>query len=185
MSWPQCERYIFSFSRNVFRSETVHLLLRIILESFKLHYFFLTSITCDEYFVLRTQIRSDASSCQTIANLDTFYTRFPVTVNSFIVSANSAHVTRKQVQSRFKHECLAAKHLNFERTLVSQLSGVHGCRRKRQLSFLYNVFIQMQQRPQLAISVESESLSPANFHKPGPFCSSSSTLVGFFHVEVF
>ena len=40
-------RYFFSFSRNVFRSETVHLLLRIILESFKLHYFFLTSITCD------------------------------------------------------------------------------------------------------------------------------------------
>ena len=36
----------FSFSRNVFRSETVHLLVRIILESFKLDYFFLTSITC-------------------------------------------------------------------------------------------------------------------------------------------
>ena len=36
---------------------------RIILDSFKLHYFFLTSITCDEYFALRTQIRSDASSC--------------------------------------------------------------------------------------------------------------------------
>ena len=63
-------KYFFSFSRNVFRSETVHLLLRIILESFKLHYFFLTPNTCDEYFALRTQIRSDASSCYTIANLD-------------------------------------------------------------------------------------------------------------------
>ena len=53
----------FSFSRNIFRSETVHLFLRIILESFKLHYFFLTSNTRNGYFAVRTQIRSDASSC--------------------------------------------------------------------------------------------------------------------------
>ena len=62
----------------------MHLLLRIILASFKLHYFFLTPNTCDEYFALRTQIRSDASRCQTIANLDArdFYARFPVSVDS-------------------------------------------------------------------------------------------------------
>ena len=36
-------------------------------------------------------------------------------------------------------------------TTVSQLAGVRGCRRKRQLSFLYNVFILMYRRPQLAI----------------------------------
>ena len=52
-------KIFFSFSRNVFRSETVHLLCSIILESFKLYYFFLTSNTCDEYFAVRTQIRSD------------------------------------------------------------------------------------------------------------------------------
>ena len=63
-------RYFFSFSRNIFRSDTVHSLLTIILESFKLHYFFLTSNTCDEYFAVQTQIRSDASSCQTVANLN-------------------------------------------------------------------------------------------------------------------
>ena len=36
-------------------------------------------------------------------------------------------------------------------TTVSQLAGVRGCRRKRQLSFLYNVFILMYRRPQLAV----------------------------------
>ena len=36
-------------------------------------------------------------------------------------------------------------------TTVSQLAGVRGCRRKRQLSFLYNVFMLMYRRPQLAI----------------------------------
>ena len=58
------------FPGNIFRSESLHLLLRIILESFKLHYFFLTSNTCDGYFAVQTQIKSDASSCQTVANLD-------------------------------------------------------------------------------------------------------------------
>ena len=62
--YVECARYFFPFSRIVFRSETGHLLLRMILESFRLHYFFLTSNnTCDEYFALRTQIMSDASSC--------------------------------------------------------------------------------------------------------------------------
>ena len=59
----KCTIYVFSFSWNVFLSETFHLVLRIILESFELHYFFLTSNTCGEYFAVRTQIRSDASSC--------------------------------------------------------------------------------------------------------------------------
>ena len=39
-------------------------------EGFKLHYFFLMSNTCDEYFAVKRQIRSGASSCQTVANLD-------------------------------------------------------------------------------------------------------------------
>ena len=63
-------KIFFLFFQKCFRSETVHLLLRIILESFKLNYFFLTSNTCDEYFALRTQIKSDASSCWAIANLE-------------------------------------------------------------------------------------------------------------------
>ena len=58
------------FPGNIFRSETLHLLLRIILESFKLHYFFLASNTCDGYFAAQTRIRSDASSCYTVANLN-------------------------------------------------------------------------------------------------------------------
>ena len=70
-------------------------------------------------------------------------------------------------------------------TTVSQLADVCGCHRKRQLSFLYNVFILMSRRPQLAISFESEPLSPATFHKPGLFCSLAATLARFFHVEIF
>ena len=38
-------------------------------------------------------------------------------------------------------------------------------------------------KPQLAISVESEPLSPANYHRPRPFCSSAATLARF-HVEI-
>ena len=36
-------KILSSFSSYIFPSETIHLLLRIILESFKLHHFFLTS----------------------------------------------------------------------------------------------------------------------------------------------
>ena len=39
----------------------------------------------------------------------------PATSSSF--GSNREHVTRKYVQIRFKHECLAAKRLNFVRTL--------------------------------------------------------------------
>ena len=63
------------------------------------------------------------------------------------------------------------------RRRVSQLAGVRGCRRKRLLSFLYNVFLLMWRRPQLAISVESEPLSPANF-----FFDSSAKVIPSFHV---
>ena len=49
--------------------------------------------------------------------------------------------------------------------------------------FLY--WCSEDRRPQLAISFESEPLSPANFHKPGQFCSSAATLARFFHVEIF
>ena len=48
---------------NTSLSETANLLLRIILESFKLRYFFLIRNTCHEYFAVQTQISSDASSC--------------------------------------------------------------------------------------------------------------------------
>ena len=34
-------------------------------------------------------------------------------------------------------------------------------------------------------SVESEPLSPANFHKPGLLCSSAATRARFLHVEIF
>ena len=75
-------------------------------------------------------------------------------------------------------------------TTVSQLAGgCSGCRRKRQLSFLYNrflvVYILMWRRPQLAISGELKPLSPANINKPELFCSSAATLARFFHVEIF
>ena len=43
----KCARYFFAFSRNIFRSETVYLLLTIILESFKLHYFSETQVSCE------------------------------------------------------------------------------------------------------------------------------------------
>ena len=52
-----------SVSWNTSHSETANLLLRIILESFKLRYFFLIRNTCDECFAVQTQISSDASSC--------------------------------------------------------------------------------------------------------------------------
>ena len=54
---------------------------------FKLHYFFLTSDTCDGYYALRTQIRSDGQMLQAVRQSltwmpETFYVRFPVLVNS-------------------------------------------------------------------------------------------------------
>ena len=81
----KCARYFFPFSRNIFRPETIHLLLRIILESF-----FLTSNTCDEYFALQTQIRSDASRWMP----ESFDAPFPVSVNSFIVIGVPTFVLR-------------------------------------------------------------------------------------------
>ena len=59
------------FPGTFFVKKQYSLFLRIILEGFKLYYFFLMSNTCDEYFAVRTQISSDASSCyKTFANLD-------------------------------------------------------------------------------------------------------------------
>ena len=90
------------FPGNIFRSETLHLLLRIILESFKLHYFFLASNTCDGYFAAQTRIRSGASSCYTVANLNA--REFWCAVSGFgqclIVSG---------VTTFTKFKCLAAK----------------------------------------------------------------------------
>ena len=93
----------FSIFRNVSRLETVHLLFRIIIESFKQHYFFLASNTCDGYFAAQTRIRSDASSCYTVANLNA--REFWCAVSGFgqclIVSG---------VTTFTKFKCLAAKH---------------------------------------------------------------------------
>ena len=79
--------YLFLFYQEYFRSEIVNSLLRIILESFKLHYFFLTSNTCDEYLAVQTQIRSDASNCfynkQSLTWMpESFDAWFPVSFNS-------------------------------------------------------------------------------------------------------
>ena len=135
---------------------TVHLLLRIILESFKLHYFFLTSITCDEYFALRTQIRSDAWSCQTIANLDArdFLCAVSGFGQFFIVSnvpsyfclapSQNSNVWRPNIHVWTHFEPISSLRVHgWIQKTVSQLVGARGCRRKRQLSFLYNVFILM------------------------------------------
>ena len=71
---PKCVRYFFAISRNISRSETGHLLLRIIVESFKLHFFFLFLHRCEHKLGQMLQ-----------ANLDSrdFSARFPVSVNSW------------------------------------------------------------------------------------------------------
>ena len=70
----KCVRYFFAISRNISRSETGHLLLRIIVESFKLHFFFLFLQRCEHKLGQMLQ-----------ANLDSrdFSARFPVSVNSW------------------------------------------------------------------------------------------------------
>ena len=162
-----------------------------------MHYFFLTPNTCDEYFALRTQIRSDASSCQTIANIDArdFLCAVSGFGQFFIVSGVPTFVQRP-----LKIQMFGGQTFMFEPTLnlFSRYVSTVGSKRRYHSSrvcmnvtgrdscrFLYNVFILMQRTPQLAISGESEPLSPANFHKPGPFCSSTATLARFFHVEIF
>ena len=160
-----------------------------------MHYSLLTSITCDEYFALQTQIRP--ASCQTIANLDA--RDFLCAVSSFgqflIVSGVPTFIQRP-----LKIKMFGGQTFMFEPTLSLFSCYVSTVGTKRRYhssrvgmdvtgrdnwSFLYNVFKLMQRRPQLAISVESEPLSPANFQKPGPFCSSAATLARFFHVEIF
>ena len=56
--FKQMCKIFFLFFQEYFLFRNSTFALRIILESF-----FLTSNTCDEYFALQTQIRSDASSC--------------------------------------------------------------------------------------------------------------------------
>ena len=49
------QEIFFLFFQDNSRSETVHLFLRNIIESFKLHYLFLNSNICDKYFAVWTQ----------------------------------------------------------------------------------------------------------------------------------
>ena len=89
---------------------------------------------------------------------ETFYARFPVSVNSLwwavcphLPSQNS-NVWRPNIHVWTHFEPIFSLRVHgWIQTTVSQLAGVRGCRRKRQLSFLYNVFILMYRRPQLPI----------------------------------
>ena len=89
---------------------------------------------------------------------ESFDARFPVSVNSFIVScvptfvSQNSNVWRPNIHVWTHFEPIFSLRVHgWIQTTVSQLAGVRGCRRKRQLSFLYNVFILMYRRPQLAI----------------------------------
>ena len=80
-----------------------------------------------------------------------FDTRFPVSVNSFIVSdvptfvsasSQNSNVWRPNIHVWTHFEPIFSLRVHgWIQTTVSQLAGVRGCRRKRQLSFLYNVFM--------------------------------------------
>ena len=110
---------------------------------------------------------------------ETFYAGFPVSVNSLYLpmctnlstSSQNLNVWRPNINFCFFTLNLFSRYVSTigSRRRVSQLSGVRGCRQKRQLSFLYNVLLLMRRRPQLAISVESEPLSPANFSSQDRF----------------
>ena len=187
-------KIFFLFFQKCFRSETVHLLLRIVLESFKLNYFLLTSNTCDEYFALRTQINLDASISQAIANLDArdFLCEVSGFGQFFIVSGVPTFLYRP-----LKIQMFSSQTFMFESTLnlFSRYVSTVGSRlRYHSLRVCVDVagrdscrFCTMY----LHLCTEdlnqqfSEPLSPANFHKPGPFCSSATTLARFFHVEIF
>ena len=121
------------FPGNIFRSETLHLLLRIILESFKLHYFFLASNTCDGYFAAQTRIRSGASSCYTVANLN---------AREFWCAVSGNHIHKIQMfgGQTFMFEPTLNLFSRYVSTVGSKrryLSSrlFRGFRRKRQLSF--------------------------------------------------
>ena len=92
---------------------------------------------------------------------ETFYARFPV--RSILYSERCAHICLAPSQNsnvwqpnipvwtHFEPIFSLRVHGWIQTTVSVQLAGVRGCRRKRQLSFLYNVFILMYRRPQLAI----------------------------------
>ena len=98
--------------------------------------------------------------------------RFPVSVSSYsercaqicLAPSQNLNVWRPNISVFFRLN-LFSRYVSTigSRRRVSQLAGVRGCHQKRLLSFLNNVFLLMWRRPQLAISVESEPLSPANF----------------------
>ena len=65
--------------------------------------------------------------------------------------SQNLNVLRPNIRVFFFELIFSLRVHDWIQTTVSQLAGVRGCRRKRQLSFLYNVFILMYRRPQLAI----------------------------------
>ena len=69
------------------------------------------------------------------------------------------------------------------RRRVSQLAGVRGCRRKRLLSFLYNVFFTDVAKTSIINFGRVGTAFSGELHQPGPFCSSAASLARFFHVE--
>ena len=136
---------------------------------------------------MRTQIRSDASSCWTVANLDArdfwwavsgfgqFFIVSGVLKNCLAPSQNSnVWPPNIHVWTHFEHIFPSSVHGWIQKT-VSQLAGERVCRGKRQLSF----------KVVGCLYTDVGTASPANSHKPGPFYSSAATLARFFHVEIF
>ena len=123
-----CKVFFFFASRNNSRSETEHLLLKIILASFKLHYLFLTSNSLDEYFVVRTQIRSDALSQARMLFKAVSDFRF----RSILYTERCAYIVLEHLCNALsKFKCLAAKHVMFEPTwnLFSHYVSTFGSKR--------------------------------------------------------
>ena len=61
------------------------------------------------------QPKTYCTKTTTVSSGNIHYAHPRAVIPSF--GSNRGHATRKQVQNGFKHECLAAKHLNFERAL--------------------------------------------------------------------
>ena len=64
--------------------------------------------------VFGTSVERHCTKTTTVSSGD-IHAHLRAVISSF--GSNCGHVTKKQVQSGFKRECLAAKHLNFERAL--------------------------------------------------------------------
>ena len=136
-------RYLFSFSKNIFRSETVHLLLSIILESFKLCFFVLTSNTCDEYFSVHKlgpmlqAVKQSPNRVPETCSFGQFFIVCGGLKNCLALSQNSnVWPPNIHVWTHFEPIFPLRVH-GWVQTTVSQLAGERGCRRKRQLLVVY------------------------------------------------